>query len=901
MFVPQTRRFICAILLFFCVIPLLFAQAKEVEMPRPVAGAQVAATGVTGQSEAGVRINPRDFLADAPRWEVRLSQRQGRSVSHGNNATSRANTIQAIEQKRLTAESETTASIPNNVDDVADAEQVDIVIQDDFIGNDVNGWTPPDNSIAVADNGKLVSLTNSSIRFMDADGSVNLQTDFSDYLGFLELEGGYFDPRVIYDPSTDKFIMVVINGNSPVNDLAIGFSTTDDPMDTWWFYTFSGAPDGSDNWFDFPNIGVSTNDFYLTGNLFNSNDNFQQSLIYQIDKANAHTGGSINFTYFSNVSDANGNNDFNIVPISYGYNGTLGPGIFFASTNSSGGTTAEVYYTTAAQPDDPQLEVYSVDVIEYFDVVDGLMSGTTQTIRSNDTRLLSGYWANETIHFVLNTASSDSDFTRIYYGQINTTDQTTDGERFGLVDFEYTFPAIAPLGTDESSGESVIGFSRTGSSIFPQYRVVGVDDLFDWTGSQLVKNGEDFVDFNSSDNERWGDYSGISRQHSATPQVYIAGSYANSSQVLGTWIARIGDSGVAQAPNAEFVASATTITEGQTVTFSDVSSNSPTSLSWTFEGGSPSSSTSENPVISYNTPGLYTVSLVAGNAVGSDTETKVNHIQVNAEGSAPAANFTANVTSILEGENVAFTDLSQNEPTAWSWTFQGGQPATSTVQNPTVNYPNAGIYQVSLVAQNAFGSDTETRSGYIEVEENGSAPVTDFFADLTEIQAGEVVNFTDVSTNEPTNWGWSFEGGDPAFSALENPSVLYANPGIYGVTLVAGNDFGDDVEVKEDYVTVGVSSVIESDYLTGFSIAPNPVIAGNALRASFGLEKKTDLDFFLVDASGRLVRHLLRHNIKAGANELSFSTQYLISGAYFLVVQEVGNRQNLHSAPFIVK
>ncbi|MCU0285488.1 MAG: agmatine deiminase family protein [Acidobacteria bacterium] len=84
----------------------------------------------------------------------------------------------------------------------------------------------------------------------------------------------------------------------------------------------------------------------------------------------------------------------------------------------------------------------------------------------------------------------------------------------------------------------------------------------------------------------------------------------------------------------------------------------------------------------------------------------------------PVANFSANITTVTVGGNVIFTDLSTNSPTSWSWTFSGGTPATSTVQNPTVTYNTVGTYNVSLIATNSAGSDTETKTGYITVVAN---------------------------------------------------------------------------------------------------------------------------------------------------------------------------------------
>lgn len=84
-------------------------------------------------------------------------------------------------------------------------------------------------------------------------------------------------------------------------------------------------------------------------------------------------------------------------------------------------------------------------------------------------------------------------------------------------------------------------------------------------------------------------------------------------------------------------------------------------------------------------------------------------------GSAPVANFSASSTSTCSGSAITFTDLSTNTPTSWSWVFQGGTPSTSTQQNPSITYNTPGVYNVTLTATNASGSDAEIKIGYISI------------------------------------------------------------------------------------------------------------------------------------------------------------------------------------------
>lgn len=81
----------------------------------------------------------------------------------------------------------------------------------------------------------------------------------------------------------------------------------------------------------------------------------------------------------------------------------------------------------------------------------------------------------------------------------------------------------------------------------------------------------------------------------------------------------------------------------------------------------------------------------------------------------PFAEFSTATTQVCHGSAASFTDNSINSPTSWSWSFEGGTPATSAVSNPGVTYNTAGTYDVTLIVSNAYGSDTIVKTDYITV------------------------------------------------------------------------------------------------------------------------------------------------------------------------------------------
>ncbi len=176
-------------------------------------------------------------------------------------------------------------------------------------------------------------------------------------------------------------------------------------------------------------------------------------------------------------------------------------------------------------------------------------------------------------------------------------------------------------------------------------------------------------------------------------------------------------------------------------------------------------------------------------------------------GDVPVSNFIANPTSGTAPLTVNFTDQSTNTPTSWRWDF--GDGGSSTGQNPSHIYNNAGTYTVKLTATNNFGSNTKTQNGLIVVNGSGSAPVAGFTATPTTGTAPLTVNFTDQSSNTPTSWQWNF--GDGGSSTEQNPVHIYQNTGNYTVKLTAKNQYGSNTLIRDDYINVTGSEILWQD------------------------------------------------------------------------------------------
>jgi PKD repeat protein len=128
----------------------------------------------------------------------------------------------------------------------------------------------------------------------------------------------------------------------------------------------------------------------------------------------------------------------------------------------------------------------------------------------------------------------------------------------------------------------------------------------------------------------------------------------------------------------------------------------------------------------------------------------------------PTASFAANVQTICEGGSITYTDDSWGgDATSWDWSFPGGTPSASTEQNPTITYNTAGTYSATLVAGNISGSDSFTRTNYVNV--SGDAMYNaEFYSDGFESPSNfssdwEIMNYTSTYTWE-RNTSYKYSG-----------------------------------------------------------------------------------------------------------------------------------------------
>ena len=313
--------------------------------------------------------------------------------------------------------------------------------------------------------------------------------------------------------------------------------------------------------------------------------------------------------------------------------------------------------------------------------------------------------------------------------------------------------------------------------------------------------------------------------------------------------------------SAAFSANDTNVQIGTEVQFTDESCGNPTSWDWTFEGGTPPDSDEQNPVVVYEEPGTYDVTLTISDGSNEATLTKEDYINASAQfimatenvttcqglfydDGGPDGNYSNDADYTMtfypsEDNTVAVTEFlsfnveeESNCNYDWLKIYDGESPSAELIgtycgtDSPgTVSASNA-----SGALTFEFHSDGSVNQpgweAQISCQEVNLPPEADFEASQTSIVEGEQVEFTDLSSNDPSSWSWSFEGGDPATSGEQNPTVTYHNPGDYTVELVVTNEIGPDTAIKEDYISVGVNTTNDFANQEEVKVYPNPNRSG---------------------------------------------------------------------------
>ena len=361
------------------------------------------------------------------------------------------------------------------------------------------------------------------------------------------------------------------------------------------------------------------------------------------------------------------------------------------------------------------------------------------------------------------------------------------------------------------------------------------------------------------------------------------------------------------APIADFTATATSVCANTNITFQDLSYNADVdgtwSWNWSFPGASPSSSTLQNPIVSYAVPGSYTSTLTVSNSSGNNSKTRTGFVYVSTD--------TPQLTSpVVEGfENATFplndADITKNwryEATASSpFTRTNGASATGTA---SLRYNNSQVttgLSSSLISPviNCSGVTSPASMTFKVAYARKSASTNDKLEVWISSDCGK------SWTRRYTKTGASLATTTSLISGTYVPSSSDWRTETFSVAPLAGqargmvkftvidssgnNIYIDDINIVS--VPVGISEPAIDEYFT--QVFPNPG-AGDA-QLTYGLFRNEEVTIQLLDLTGRVVGQKSMGKQSTGEYSLwlhDITGTTLASGAYMIRIS-AGNQSSL--------
>ncbi|UCF50383.1 MAG: PKD domain-containing protein [Thermoplasmatales archaeon] len=395
-----------------------------------------------------------------------------------------------------------------------------------FLGIEFTGWTPPDPIIAAGPN-HLAVMTNGAIGFFQKDGTKDFQDEIEDSFGFWGNEGAtgfVFDPEVIYDPHTDRFMaMACERAPNSRSYYLLAVSDDSDPNGDWHKYRIDVTTEGGGGDIDSPNIAVDSEAVYLSADFFTGG---QKYLVYILEKEPL-LSGTIGVTKSMLIT---GSQSFGI-PVTYGNP----PAMYMIEHFEDPSNTIVRLHAITDPLGTPDRETYDLTVPAYSPPEDPPQKGTGVRPETFDSRFWSCVWRDGSLWATHHQGTSRV-MARWY--EIKTNDWPTSGTpelyQSGDIDpgeeIRTFFTSIAPDGY----GNAAMCFARSSPDEYiSMARCLRLaDDPLGTMGPVVIVKESD----GPYSSYRWGDYSGVSCDPSDNLTFWMMHEWTPGDGTWNTWI-----------------------------------------------------------------------------------------------------------------------------------------------------------------------------------------------------------------------------------------------------------------------------------------------------------------------------------------------------------------------------
>ncbi|MDF2447823.1 MAG: hypothetical protein K0R26_327 [Bacteroidota bacterium] len=405
-----------------------------------------------------------------------------------------------------------------------------------FFANPYSNSTPTDNDIAISDSGIIVSVINTNIVVYDTrTGIATPPKSLAAFTTPVNSRHQEFDPKVMYDPKADKFVIICPVGFvDSTSKIIVGFSQTNDPNGNWNLYTLPGNPLNNNLWSDYPMIAMTEKELFLSINLLYNDSSWQtgfvETVIWQMKKDSGYAGLPLG-SYLHHNIQFNGKAIRNLCPAKGGSK-LYSPNMYFVSNRNLASQNDSVFLvevtdTIGALTNTVTTRAFVTNQPYYFPP-SGRQTVLSQSLATNDARTLGAFYENNKIQYVHNTNNPLNNHVTVYYGVIDNP-QSSSPVLTGYIipndTVDFAYPNISYSGLTASDQTAIISFDHSSNKLFPGISAIKADGNGNISNVLRIKNGSNYVNVLSGNLERWGDYSGSQRRYNKPGEVWMSGYY----------------------------------------------------------------------------------------------------------------------------------------------------------------------------------------------------------------------------------------------------------------------------------------------------------------------------------------------------------------------------------------
>ncbi|MCX6276353.1 MAG: M43 family zinc metalloprotease [Bacteroidetes bacterium] len=340
------------------------------------------------------------------------------------------------------------------------------------------------------------------------------------------------------------------------------------------------------------------------------------------------------------------------------------------------------------------------------------------------------------------------------------------------------------------------------------------------------------------------------------------------------------------APVSDFSVNRVFLCEGDTLQYRDLSwQGQPATWSWTFPGGTPSSSTDSIPSVAYNTPGIYDATLTVSNATGNDTKTRTSYITVVGSGSQPAP-FSEGFENSFPGTNAAV--LNYDNGNTWQQVNNAAATGTHSIKINNFSSNSDGAIDEYITSPIDFtGLEASTLSFKVAYSQRTDTSRHDGLKVYYSLNCGEtwVLRYTksgaSLATVAPHSSAYTPSGAGDWRQDAVSVAILGGKPNVrlkfQAISARGNNLYLDDINLFGS--PVGIEE--NNGALASFDISPVP--ATSQLNINFELQKLAHVSMDIYDLPGKKVMTVANEIFHSGMQDIHVANQ-LPDGIYFLRV-----------------